>query len=362
LVVSLIPLFLFMYWSFVGGGSTSYKVLALNEDRGECALLGSQRSCASEVIGALDSITYRTKDRLLHVREVTSRQAGEAILRENRAAAMVVFPEGFSQAASSGLQPATVTIVGDPNNPYYTVAAVTINATLDEFAWKAVGLERPVVAEERMLGGSGGRTEFETYTPGLLVAAVTLILFSVAISISREVEYGTIRRLVMTGASSTSFLGGITGVYTLVGLITVLLAYGVATALGFRSLGPIWVGILVSVLTSVASIGLGLVTACFSRTVARAAVIANFPLLLVLFFSNAMFPLPGARLFAVGQRVIHLQDVLPQTHAVVALNKVFSLGLGLREVTFEMAALVVLAFAYFMAGTWLFRRMHMRAN
>jgi len=66
-------------------------------------------------------------------------------------------------------------------------------------------------------------------------------------------------------------------------------------------------------------------------------------------------------LFALGGYTFRLFDIIPQTHAVLVLNKVLSLGAGSGDVAFELIALVVLSALYFAAGVWLFQRMHLRA-
>jgi len=85
-------------------------------------------------------------------------------------------------------------------------------------------------------------------------------------------------------------------------------------------------------------------------------------LALFMFFSGAVFPIPRVTLFTVGGRAIGLYDVLPPTHAVVALNKVLTLGAGLGDVIYELAALLILSAVYFAAGVWLFSRTHLRAD
>jgi len=45
-----------------------------------------------------------------------------------------------------------------------------------------------------------------------------------------------------------------------------------------------------------------------------------------------------------------------------SLNKVLIRGLDVKDTIPEMIALVVLTGLYFVAGTWLFRRRHMRAR
>jgi len=54
-------------------------------------------------------------------------------------------------------------------------------------------------------------------------------------------------------------------------------------------------------------------------------------------------------------------DLLPQTQATVALNKVRFLGAGPAEATFELLALVGLSMIYFSAGVWRFQKMHLKA-
>jgi ABC-2 type transport system permease protein len=141
-----------------------------------------------------------------------------------------------------------------------------------------------------------------------------------------------------------------------------LLAFATAIALGFHSQGPLWVAILVSSLTALSIVGMGLVVASFSKSVSQAFVIANFPLAFFMFFSGAIFPIPRIPLFTLAGRTIGLYDILPPTHAVVALNKVLTLGAGLADVIFELSALALLTFFYYAIGVWLFRRTHMKAS
>ena len=142
----------------------------------------------------------------------------------------------------------------------------------------------------------------------------------------------------------------------LVGLAAELLAFGAALLCGFHSAGPLWVAVLIGALTSLGVIGAGLVVAAFSRNVSQAFVIANFPLGLFMFFSGSIYPLPRIDLFTIGSQPIGLYDLLAPTHAVSALNKVFVLGAGLGEVTYELISLLLLSTLYFALGVWLFQR------
>jgi ABC-2 type transport system permease protein len=160
--------------------------------------------------------------------------------------------------------------------------------------------------------------------------------------------------------SAFDYLGGTTLWLALIAVLSVLLTFVTAVACGFRSQGSLGLAILVGVLNSLSIIGLGLLVACFSKTVSHAFVIANFPLGFLMFLSGAAFPLPRTNLFSLFGHGFALPDLLPPTHAVIALNKVFTLGAGLGEVTFELSALTVLTLLYFGLGVWIFSRTQMK--
>jgi hypothetical protein len=79
-----------------------------------------------------------------------------------------------------------------------------------------------------------------------------------------------------------------------------------------------------------------------------------------MFLSGAIFPIPTVTLFEIAGQPFALCDFLPPRHAVIALNKILTLGAGLDEVTYELVALVVLSVLYFAVGTCIFQRRHMR--
>jgi hypothetical protein len=83
-----------------------------------------------------------------------------------------------------------------------------------------------------------------------LVAASTMMLFSIAILITRQVESGTVQRLQITRMTALDMLGGISILYIIISLVTVALSFWTAQALGFISQGPLWVGILICASTA----------------------------------------------------------------------------------------------------------------
>jgi ABC-2 type transport system permease protein len=329
----------------------------LNNDRG---------TAGAELVEVMHDVNYTDGASPLKVKTVTDRDDAEASLRERKAEVLLIVPEDFSSALAAAhegerVEPATVTFVGDLTNPLYVVAAVMADAALRTYVEGVAGIESPIQFEEVALGGSATRTEFETYIPGLLVFAVIILVYQVSLAITREVEAGTLRRLQLTRMTALDLLGGMSGVVLVTGVASILLTYLTAAALGFHSEGALWVAVAVSAVSGLSIIGAGLIVAAFSKTATQATLIATFPLAIFMFFTGAALPLPAVHLFTVAGRSIGLYDILPPTHAVNALNKILTLGMGFEDVLYEIAAMLILSVIYFAAGVWLFKRTHMRA-
>ncbi len=111
-----------------------------------------------------------------------------------------------------------------------------------------------------------------------------------------------------------------------------------------------------------ARVGVGLAVGALTRTVTRAFPVVNVPFALMMFFSGAIYPLPKIKMFEISGHVVGLWDILPATHAVIALNKILSLGAGLGDVGWELGWLSALSALFFGAGVWIFHRMHLRAR
>ncbi len=367
LTLSLAPLFVLLYWLWIPSGSTNYTVLVLNQDPGVQLDDGSTWSAAEEATHAIEEVTYADGKPLLVTRAVDGQAEAEAGLKDRKGVVLITFPDDFTrsvQAIRDGDQSTSVPIIfgGDLTNPYYPLAAILATSAVDTYIQQATGRQPLARYIEQPLGTSAARTEFEVYVPGLLVMGAVLLIFQAAMTITREVEAGTLRRLQISRMNAFELLGGISVSMALVGVVATVLTFLTAQALGFRSQGPMWVAVLIGVVTTFSTIGIGLLMACFARNVAQAFVIANFPLVLLMFFSGAIFPIPRMTLLTIAGRGFAPTDLLPPTHAVVALNKVFTLGAGLGDVLYELAALTILSMLYFAIGVWLFQRTHLRAE
>jgi ABC-2 type transport system permease protein len=367
LTLAFAPFFVMLYWLWSQGGSTSYSIVVINQDVGTTLPGGARLLAGEQVIEAISRMAYADGKPLLKVVHAVTQAEAESILKDRDATAFILLPPEFSQSIldlqNNGSSPgAQIIFGGDLSNPYYMVAANLALVTIDQYVQAVSGRSPLVDYHEIPLGGALARTEFEIYVPGTLMFAVILLVFLASMTVAREIETGTLRRLQLTPMTSFELLGGMSMALVLVGIISTLLSFSVAILLGFRSQGPLWVAVLVAAVTSLSIIGLGMVVACFSRTVSQAFVVANFPLGLMMFFSGVIYPLPRVALFTIAGHSVGLYDILPPTHAVAALNKVLTQGAGLDEVIWELTSLTILSVIYFLVGAWLFRRMHLRTG
>ena len=368
LSVILAPCFVILYWLFFpSSGSTMYDVLVINNDLAIEMGDGSSFSAGEDLIKALLEVTYADGQPILDINLSDDKYTALAKLEDRKVEVLLIIPETFSETVlafqeGQEVEPAAVTFMGDLTNPYYPIAAVMANAGLESYVQFITAEERPILVEEIPLGDSEGRTEFEIYVPGMLMFAIVILVFQASMVIAYEVEAGTLKRLIITKVTTFELLGGISSSVIVIGVINFLLAVFTAVALGFTSHGPMWIAILIGVITTVSVIGVGLMVAAFSKTVSQAFIIANFPLVMFMFFTGVAFPVRALPLFTLGNHTYGLYDIFPPTHAVVALNKVMTLGAGLNEVGFELTALVILSVIYFALGVWLFKRNHMKAE
>jgi ABC-2 type transport system permease protein len=368
LTLAFAPFFVVIYYLAFPSAISAQTLVVVNEDRGAVLPDGTQLHPGADIVAAIAGTRTADGKTLVDVTGVASIQAGQDRLRDRTASALVVLPADLSatlvawQANPSSTSSTALSVTGDLTNPSYVVTATLAQTAIDGYVSEVTGRTSPLTFVEEPLGNSAVRTDFDVYVTGLFVFSVIMLVFLTAMTIARDAETGSMRRLRLSRMSAVDYLGGTSAVLLLVALASVLLTYGTAVALGFRSQGPLWVAVLITLITALAVIGIGMMTGVCARTVPRAFVLANFPFGLLAFLSGAVFPLPNSALFHVAGHAVSAFDALPTTHAVTALNKVFTAGTGVSDVSFELTALVVLTALYFAAGALLLQRRRLRGG
>jgi len=368
LSIAFAPLFVFLYWAVTEGtGTSSFHLLVINHDTPYSLTDQSTLFAGRDIVADLQELTNGNDSPLLRIELIEDRITAEEILYDQEASALLVIPADFSTQLikfqkEDNTASTNLTFIGDLSNPSYIATALMAMTVSDQYIQGLSKAPRPVEFIEIPLGASSARNEFEILVPGLFVFSIVMIIFLAAMTPARDIEAGVMRRLRLTRLNATEYLSGLSLWLVLIALLEVLLTFATALALGFRSQGPLWLAALVAVITAFSVIGAGLIVACFSKTVSRAFVVANFPFGLLVFMTGSIIPLPRHALFSLFGHGITLFDFLPPTHAVIALNKIFTFGGGLSDVLFELVALIFLSGLYFGVGVWIFQRTQMQIS
>lgn len=364
LTLAFAPFFVVVYDLAFSESASLYRVAVVNHDVPVRTADGRTADIGTGILAALRERPASVgggdpAPSPLRVVQVTSEAQGQERLRDRESAVLVVLPAGLSADVTAG-RPGRVYVHGDLTNTTYLVSAVLAGAKADAYLQDLTGRAGPLQTVEVPLAGSATRTQFDESVSGLLIFAVILMVYMTAMAVARETEQGGMRRLRLSPMTARAYVVGTSAVLVLVALIGVLLTFATAYAFGFRSQGPLWVAVVVTAVTALSIIGVGMAMGAACRTTAQAFVVANFPLGLLMFLSGVMFPLPQPAWFTVAGHGLGPFDLLPPKHAVVALNKVMTLGQGITEVAFELAAVLLLSVAYFGVGAAVLHRFRLR--
>jgi ABC-2 type transport system permease protein len=294
---------------------------------------------------------------------VDDQGTAERLVRTREADLLVVIPAGFSsqlrafRADPSG-PPPRLTNRHNPANLRSAMAMAMSDYVAFLYASAVTRAPSPIALEATPVAPAANRSEFDLYVPALLVLAVIMVLFTAAASLIKEVDKGTMVRLALSRVTTAELLTAITIVQVVIGAAAVLLSYAAAVSVGYQSQGS-WAAMLaVASLATVSVVAISVLVAAFMRTIFELLTVGCFPFFVLMFFSDAMVPLPKIPLFHVAGNVVNASDVLPTSLAVRALNRILNDGAGLGDAWFEMAGIALLTAAYFAAGIALFRRRH----
>jgi len=192
--------------------------------------------------------------------------------------------------------------------------------------------------------------------PGFTIMFVFLTAQTTARSIYDEKKVGSFRRLLAAPMSKASLLAGKMLPNFVTGLIQigVIFAFG---AIGMRLLGltPVTLGdhplvvALVAVLVALCSSGLGTLIAAIARTENQIGGLSAVVLWVMGVLGGSFIPL-----FYLENFLGPLPQIVPHYWANRAFNDLMIRGLGLADVTVEMAVLLGFTGLFFVVGLWKF--------
>lgn len=342
------PFFIFVYFILTGGGSAAYSVNYLYEDKPDVM------NIEERFVNELNAVKYANGKKVLKIAEAKDTSLSFTSIKNRKTDLLVVIPHGFSDSLKNGNVPHFL-VFGEASNPKYSVGIIFTLTGIESLVKSFSPNKPPYTFTEKLMGNSNAKTEFDIYVPGIFIFSIIMLILSASLSIIRDVEDKTMIRLKLTKMTVFDYLAGNTIVQWLIGVCSFGLTYWLAVLLGFNSHGSPLLVLLVCSLTILSIIAVCLILVAFCKNAAMVMIVGNFPLFILMFFTGSMIPLPGNQIFA----GFALNDLLPPTHAVNALNKIFTYSAGIKEISHEIIMLLILTVAYSAAGIYLFRRNHL---
>jgi ABC-2 type transport system permease protein len=166
-------------------------------------------------------------------------------------------------------------------------------------------------------------------TPGIVLFGYVMLMFSAAMTLSRDRESALFHRLLTAPVRSNEFVAGYSIPYLPVALIQALALFGVGIALGMRMEGIIALLLLVLAVSAIVYIGLGMIIgAAFSIKVVPFAYTA---VLLLTIFGGAWMDLE-----AIGGVFEAAGSVFPFAHGMAAMRSVIIDGAGVGAIAEDL--------------------------
>jgi ABC-2 type transport system permease protein len=368
LTLAFAPLFVLLMKFYVGESAGGpYRVCLVNTDLGASTADGGTFTAGADLANELALMEDLEGERIFDLEFEKELNPARQRLTNGAVDLVVHIPVSFSQvlldaAVGDDPKPVTVETYGDPSNANYLMAAIWSDMVTYEYAAAVVEIPIPVEIQAHTLSGAQTLNEFELYIPALLALSLMMLMFTAAAALIREKDKGTIIRLRLANMTTFEWLSAVTLTQLMVGVLALIVTYLTAVAFGYQPLGSPYALLLIGALGSLAIVGISILVAAYLRTIFDLLTIGCFPFFILMFFSGGMFPLPPVRLFSIGDRAIQLNEVLPTTHAITAMEKVLNAGTALPEIGYELVAMAILTVVYFVLGVTLFTRRHMRVR
>jgi ABC-2 type transport system permease protein len=361
------PFFVFIMYAYFGATSPSYGLLVLDRDKPVTAADGRETAAGKNLAAEWTKAAYPDGKPFFKVRPASSLEEGKRRLKNRDADLLVVIPEEFSAfiagsegASAAALKPVPVTNIGDETSARFMVAASLADFITYSFVASARKIDLPAAVAFEGLGSGRSPSDFDLYVPALLVLAIIMVLFTAAASLIKEVDKGTIVRLVLSRLKAREYLGAIGLSQVAIGTAALALTFLSALAVGYRTDGSIFLFFLVGALSAFSVVALSLIVAGWMKTIYELLTVGVFPFFVLMFFSESMFSLPKIALLRFGAHTFYANDILPTALTVKAFNKILNFQAGISDIGFEVAAISVLTAVYFVAGLWVYRRRHLR--
>ncbi len=318
------------------------------EDQGILLPTGARISAADRLIELLGE-----RDEL-EVERVTQAE-GEQLLRDGSLDAVVILPEGFTQALAQGGEPQLALVLEGSNPGQKQAVMFALASALSQglTAGPAAAQMPRVKFETQYIYGGEEYDFLDSFAPVYIAFFVFFFVFLLTgVSFLRERSQGTMERLLATPVGRGEIVLGYMlgfGLFALVQSAVVLLF--TIYVLRIHHAGNLGLAFLVEALLTVGAVNLGIFLSTYART--ELQVVQFIPIVIVpqVLLSGIILPVDNLpRLLRI------VASLMPLTYANRAMTDVMIRGLGLQDVAAELAVLLGFALAALLLSALSIRR------
>ena len=267
----------------------------------------------------------------------------DRLLRNGDAQFAVTVPGDFSRRVARGDRP-QILVEADATDPSATGGAVAALAALPQqaLAHDLTGALAPRTGSQPFEVVVHRRYNPEAITaynivPGLLgiILSLTLVMMT-ALSVTREIERGTMESLLSTPVEPLEVMIGKLAPYVMVGLVQTVIILVMAALLFEVPMGGGWIGLSLGIgLFITGSLALGFLISTVARSQLQAMQMSFFYILPSILLSGFMFPFRGMPAWAQW-----IGEVIPVTHFLRVVRGSLLKGQDLGDQWRELSALI----------------------
>jgi len=266
--------------------------------------------------------------------------------------AYVFIPKGFGEQISQNWEGKeaniTLDITYDESDIMVSEQIISIiNAVTRSFA----RIEIPVTINANPIHIETEITYADFMGPGIIVFGILILIPTSARIMVSDKEKGFLSRLLTTPTRPVDFISGYSLCLIAIAIAQIIIFMVGAWSLGMAIVGSIWLAFLIFFLTSLCSIGIGMVVASLSKSENQAE-----PLCWL--FSMPLAMLSGCW-FSIEMLPSYLRSIayaFPYAHTIESARAVLIRGVGLEAISSDVLFLIGWAVVIFAIGVILFRR------
>ncbi len=316
-------------------------------------LMRENTDVGRSILAALENTDF------FQIRSVVTRAEDmDSLLESGRALFVVEIPEGFERSLRRGDTPSLL-VAADATDP---VASSSALGALSGIVTSALANDRQVefseptkptfsIVQHRRYNPAGSSTL--NIVPGLLgtILTMTLLIFT-ALSVTRELERGTMENLLSMPIKPLEIMLGKIAPYVLIGLVQSLLIIAAGLLVfGVPILGSPASLAAATTLFVVTNLSIGYTFSTIAANQLQAMQMAMMFFLPNILLSGFMFPFAGMPRWAQG-----IGEALPLTHYIRIVRAIMLKGASIQTLAYDTTALACLMAVAMLIAVRRFRR------